>query len=218
MLDRMPPARTPDGTLALVTTRLELREAPRYRKVSISGREVGLVHAQRPPLHFYRYLYANVGAPYLWWERREMDDASLASIIHDDRVEIHVLHVDGVPAGFAELDRRTSGEVELAYFGLMPEFIGQGLGLVLLGRVVEQAWQDEQVQRVTVHYCSTDHPRALLVYQRIGFVPYDEVRTVIDDPRDRGLFPELLVDPSLEAEVASNDAGQGDGSNADPPG
>ncbi|MCH9681472.1 MAG: GNAT family N-acetyltransferase [Deltaproteobacteria bacterium] len=206
MFDRTPPARAPDGKLSLVTTRLELREAPRHRRVSMTGRDVALVHAQRPPLHFYRYLYATVGAPYLWWERREMDDAALGSIIFDDRVEIHVLLVDGVPAGFAELDRRRAGEVELAYFGLMPEFIGQGLGLPLLDRVVEQAWQADGVERVTVHYCSTDHPRALQVYQRIGFVPYDEVRAMIDDPRDRGLFPEHMIDTQLGV-TASNDAG-----------
>jgi hypothetical protein len=36
--------------------------------------------------------------------------------------------VEGVPAGIAELDRRIECEIELVQFGLMPEFIGQGLG------------------------------------------------------------------------------------------
>jgi hypothetical protein len=35
---------------------------------------------------------------------------------------------EGAPAGFAALDRRVEGEIELVPFGLMPEFIGQGLG------------------------------------------------------------------------------------------
>jgi GNAT superfamily N-acetyltransferase len=46
----------------------------------------------------------------------------------DPRNELHVLHVDGKPAGFAELNRRQPDEIELVQFGLMPEFIGQGLG------------------------------------------------------------------------------------------
>lgn len=190
MVEPKPPARRPDGTLELVTTRLELRARPRHPRVSITGRTLTLVHAQRPTLHFYRYLYDTVGSPYLWWQRRELDDEALATIIHDERVEIHVLHVDGVPAGFAELDRRRPGEVELAYFGLVPEYVGQGLGLPFLSRVVDLAWQDDDVERVTVHACSADHPRALLVYQRIGFTPYDMVHEQVDDPRDRGLFPE----------------------------
>ena len=50
------------------------------------------------------------------------------------------------------------------------------------------------MQRVTVKVASTDHPRALLIHQRIGFQAYNEVREQIDDPRGRGLFPELDED------------------------
>jgi RimJ/RimL family protein N-acetyltransferase len=205
MPDLKPPARRPDGKLELVTTRLEMHTVPRHPKVSITGRTLALVHAKRPPLHFYRYLYHTVGAPYLWWQRRELDDDALAAIVHDERVEILVLLLDGVPAGFAELDRRRPGEVALAYFGLMPELVGQGLGLPFLGRVMEHAWQGDDVERVIVHACSTDHPRALMVYQRIGFRPYDVQRELVDDPRARGLFPE-----HAEAEPdppAANEAG-----------
>lgn len=209
-MDLKPPARRPDGKLELVTTRLELRAMPRHPRVSITGRTLALVHAKRPPLHFYRYLYHTVGSPYLWWQRRELDDEALAAIVHDERVEILVLQVDGVPAGFAELDRRRTGEVELAYFGLMPEYVGQGLGLPFLGRVLEHVWMSDDVERVTVHATSTDHPRAILVYQRLGFAPYDEERELIDDPRARGLFPEheeATEDP--EPTPAANQGGGG---------
>lgn len=189
-----PPVRTPDGTLEVVTTHLELRQQPRPLRVSILSRTLAVVHAQRFPLHFYRYLYDTVGSPYLWWERREMDDQELAAIVLDERVELHVLQVDGVPAGFAELDRRNPEHVVLEKFGLIPDYLGQGLGLHFLGRVVDIAWREESVQRVTVKVASTDHPRALLIHQRIGFQAYNEVREQIDDPRGRGLFPELDED------------------------
>lgn len=190
MLDLTPPPRRPDGKLEIVTTRLEQLTVPRHSKVSITGRTLALVHARRPTLHFYRYLYDTVGSPYLWWERRELDDRALAAIVHDERVEIHVLQVDGVPAGFAELDRRRPSQVSLSSFGLIPEFVGQGLGRPFLGRLLEVAWQGDDVGRVTVHAASTDHPRALMVYQRLGFTVYDVQRELLDDPRARGLFPE----------------------------
>ena len=57
-----------------------------------------------------------------------MSDEALATIIGDPRDELHVLHVDGTPSRFAELDRRQPHEIELVQFGLMPDFIGQGLG------------------------------------------------------------------------------------------
>ncbi|MCX4243028.1 GNAT family N-acetyltransferase [Paraliomyxa miuraensis] len=212
MLDHRPPARRPDGKLELVTTYLELRTPPRHPRVSITGRTLALVHAKRPPLHFYRYLYHTVGAPYLWWQRRALSDEALASIIHDERVHVLVLQVDGVPAGFAELDRRSSanvrgdvrGTVRLSCFGLVPEFVGQGLGLPFLSRVLDHAWQQDDVERIVVHAHSTDHPRALLVYQRVGFAPYDVVREEFDDPRDRGLFPEFA--PIERAPTVPDDA------------
>ncbi len=207
MLDLRLPPRRPDGKLELVTTRLEMLAAPRHPKVSITGRTLALVHAKRPTLHFYRYLYDTVGSAYLWWQRRELDDAGLAAIVHDERIEIHVLQVDGVPAGFAELDRRRAGQVSLALFGLMPEFVGQGLGRPFLGRVVEVAWQGDDVGRVTVHACSTDHPRALMVYQRLGFSAYDVQRELHDDPRARGLFPEHPDEDEVDATPAANESG-----------
>ena len=77
---------------------------------------------------FYRYLYNTVGDDWLWWERRVMDDEALSAIIHHPRIEIFILYVRGVPAGYCELDCRTPDEVELVFFGLLPEFIGRGLG------------------------------------------------------------------------------------------
>ena len=211
MADLTLPARSPDGMLELVTTYLEMRQRPRHPRVSITGRTLALVHAQRPPVHFYRYLYDTVGSPLLWWERRELSDETLATMLNDDRVELHVLQVDGVPAGFTELDRRQTGEVTLVHFGLVPDFIGQGLGLPFLGRVMEVAWKDDDVERVTVHACSTDHPRALLVYQRLGFTVYDEVREVIEDPRGRGLFPEHVELPANAEPSANAEPPQGGG-------
>ena len=43
-------------------------------------------------------------------------------------------------AGYYELRRDKDGGVEIAYFGLLPEFIGRGLGGALLTSAIEEAW------------------------------------------------------------------------------
>ena len=131
-----------------------------------------VVRAERPTISFYRYLYDTVGADWDWFERRRLSDDALAAIVHDDAVEVFVLHVRGVPAGYVELDRRVEGEVEIAYFGLVPDYIGRGLGPCLLGWALERAWSCRP-RRVWVHTCSLDHPKALSVYRRAGFEIYD---------------------------------------------
>ena len=99
-----------------------------------------------------------------------------------------VLHVRGVPAGYVELDRRVEQEVEIAYFGLVPEYIGRGLGPALLDRALERAWSYGP-RRVWLHTCSLDHPKALAVYRRAGFEVYDRQVGIGEDGADRSCAP-----------------------------
>jgi GNAT superfamily N-acetyltransferase len=144
-----------------------------------------LLHAPKPPVGFYRYLYEAVGKPWIWVNRRRSTDAELAAIIHDDRLEIYVLHVDGAPAGYAEIDRRKGTHADLAYFGLTPDFIGRGLGAWFLNEAIGLCWS-KQPKLVTVQTCTLDHPRALANYQRCGFTPVRqeqaEVLPIGDEP------------------------------------
>ncbi len=132
-----------------------------------------VLHARKPTLAYYRFLYDAVGRPWQWLSRKRLSDEQLAAIIHDPRDEVHVLHVEGVPAGFAELDRRVESEVELVQFGLTSEFIGQGLGRYFLQWVVERAWSYAP-RRFWLHTCTLDHPRALPNYRKAGFEVYKE--------------------------------------------
>src|SRR5215470_18722155 len=84
---------------------------------------LAVVHAKKPPVAYYRFLYDAVGRDYDWTSRKELSDAELAALLNDPRLEVHVLMADGIPAGFAELDRRIEGEIELVQFGLLPGFI-----------------------------------------------------------------------------------------------
>jgi len=43
-------------------------------------------------VHFYRYLYTAVGEPWLWFERRLIDDAALAMQIHSRRSKSCLVH------------------------------------------------------------------------------------------------------------------------------
>lgn len=182
-------AEVPPGKLRMVITSLEMHARPSHGPAHLpAGTKAALLRAENPTVSFYRYLYNTVGEPWLWYERRAFDDATLASIIQDPKVEIYVLYVSGVPAGYGELDRRKDGEIELAYFGLMHEFIGKGLGRYFLTWIVDAAWSHEP-KRLWVHSCNFDHPEALRAYQRAGFTPFDQETILIDDPRLSGLIP-----------------------------
>ena len=132
-----------------------------------------VVHARKPTLAYYRFLYDGVGRDYDWPSLKKLSEAELAALLNDPRLEVHVLMADGVPAGFAELDRRTEGEVELVQFGLMPEFIGQGLGRYFLQWSIDKAWSYGP-RRFWLHTDTKDHPAALPNYLKAGFSVYKE--------------------------------------------
>ncbi len=135
--------------------------------------ELNVLHARNPLVSFYRYLYDAVGKDYNWVNRKKLSDDELAAIINHSQNELHVLYVDGSPAGFAELDRRQPDEIEMVQFGLFPEFIGQGLGKWFLQWTVNQVWS-YQPKRFWLHTCTLDHPAALTNYKKAGFVEFKQ--------------------------------------------
>ena len=147
-------------TVATLVTCLEMTAPPPRTARRAPRPDLEIRRARSPTVSFYRYLYAAVGEPWTWTVRRCLSDAELAAILGDPRVEVNVLWVGGVPAGYAELDRRAPPDIELAYFGLIPEFIGQGMGGYLLDWAIRHAWR-MRPRRLWVHTCDLDHPAAL---------------------------------------------------------
>jgi len=158
-----------------------MRKAPDPPAVLKPRPDLTVVQAVMPTVSFYRYLYNMVGEQWQWVDRHKLSDEQLAAIIRDPAVEVYVLYVNGVPAGYAELDRRQFPDIELAYFGIMPEFIGQKLGPYLLRWSIDKAFSYSP-RRLWLHTCTLDHPKALATYRRAGFQIYSTEAKVVDDP------------------------------------
>lgn len=151
-------------------THLEMRARPARIPMPL-GPRLALMRAPAIPLAFYRWLYEQVGRPHHWQMRRDLDDAALAAAIHGTDIEISVLYCDGAPAGFFELG--LSGlpeEVEIVYFGLVPDFQGRGLARFFLSEAIQAAFVHDP-QKVTLQTNTLDSPRALILYQKAGFRP-----------------------------------------------
>ena len=176
----------PNGQLAAVVTYLEMLAPP---SIEVRPSPLSLKRIQSPDPEPYRVLFRLVGSPWLWFSRLDMDDAKLASIIQDPKVELYAI-VDGADreVGMLELDFREPEECELSFIGLVPEFSGKGHGRWLLAEAVSRAWRPG-IKRVHVHTCSLDHPAALAAYRRAGFTPYKRAIERFPDPRLAGILP-----------------------------
>lgn len=155
----------------LITTYLHMTSRDQFRPAFVDQAGLLLLTMGAPDIHYYRFLYRGVGEHLRWRDRILMPDAELEAALADPGTSVHVLYVRGIPAGYVELVK-TGRETELAYFGLRPPYQGMGLGKHLLSVGIERAWADD-IDRLWVHTCNLDSPRALDNYQKRGFVVYD---------------------------------------------
>ncbi|WP_428312428.1 GNAT family N-acetyltransferase [Hydrocarboniphaga sp.] len=154
----------------------ELRAAPPPRVA-----DVQLRRAEVPCPAFSRFLYTAVGGDWYWRDRLGWTQTQWREYLERPGVHTWLLSVRGTPAGYVELERQQQ-DVEIAYFGLLPEFIGQGLGGWLLSEAIRHAWEMDAPRRVWVHTCTLDGTAALPNYQARGMTVYREETKLIDDP------------------------------------
>jgi GNAT superfamily N-acetyltransferase len=170
-----------------VRTYLEMLDASALRPAAEPAPPPRIERVEDCPASFWRFLYREVGRRYHWVDRLGWTDAEIYRYLKDPSLQLWLMWVKGAPAGYFELRRDSANAIEIAYFGLLDEFTGRGLGGHMLTEAVKQAWALGAV-RVWLHTSTLDHPGALPNYLKRGFTitrtePYELTPAII---RDRG--------------------------------
>ena len=116
----------------VLRTYLQLESRGDFKPVPSPDPRARIEQVHGAPASFFRYLYAEVGRAWHWVDRLPWTDEQMRARLAQPGVTLHLLSVAGAPAGYFELEKHPDGSVEVAYFGLLPEFIGQRLGGYLL--------------------------------------------------------------------------------------
>lgn len=162
-----------DGYEAVTVWHLEMLDPVQLRPSysTVSGLEFR--EARLPVPEFNRFLYTAVGGDWYWRDRLSWEYGRWVQVLTQPGYETWVAWLHGSPAGYFELDHTADKSVEIAYFGLLPHFVGKGIGGALLTRAIERSWE-KGAARVWVHTCSLDHPAALANYQARGLRLFKE--------------------------------------------
>ena len=192
------PPRPPQGLLSLrsvevVRTYLALDSPAALRPSSAEIRGATLVRHAPCPVDVYRRLYDAVGHDWFWHERLKWTDDELRDHLESPNVLVWELRVDGDSAGYFELYRQEDGAVEIGYFGLVPRFIGRGLGGWLLTHAVREA-HALGATRVWLHTCTLDSPNALPAYKARGFREFRTERLLVEIEGDQVVSERMLHD------------------------
>jgi GNAT superfamily N-acetyltransferase len=167
------------GRVEFTTWYLEQTERTAIDPGSPPAVPVEIVRAEMPSPELSRFLYTAVGGDWLWTDRLAWTWQQWQDYLEQPGLETWVAYVRGTPAGYLELDGTRPGEVEVAYFGLLPRFTGQRIGGHLFAEGLRRAWTLAErwpgrpaVGRVWLHTCSLDGPAALSNYQARGLRVY----------------------------------------------
>lgn len=165
----------------VIRTHLELRSRDALRPVAVPALATTLRLLDPIAAAEYRALYSLVGERWYWRDRLVWSDAELDAYLAQPEVHVWLLSVEGRTAGYFELQRHIVGPVEVMYFGLVPSFMGRGLGGWLLTRAVEEAFALGGT-RVILNTCTLDAPQALPNYLARGFTIVREERYLLELP------------------------------------
>jgi len=155
-------------TVSVTRTYLRMTAPEQLRPARLEDARARIERMHECPLSFYRYLYVEVGRAYHWVDRLVWSEERWRARLQQPGLQLHLLSWAGAPAGYYELEPHADGSVEIAYFGLLPEFLRRGLGGHLLTAAVEDAWR-LGATNVWLHTCTLDDVAALPNYERRGF-------------------------------------------------
>lgn len=156
----------------VTTYYLEMTDRQQLRPKPTDKPNFVIEAAQIPLPELNRFFYITVGKDWFWTDRLGWTVKQWAAWVERPELKTWLGYLSGTPAGYFELEAQPGGNIEVAYFGLLPRFTGLGLGGAFLTRAIEQAWA-WGAARVWVHTCTLDHPSALANYQARGFRIYD---------------------------------------------
>ena len=153
--------------IEVTTYHLEMTDPEDLIPKQIERDDLEIRQAEIPSPELNRFLYTAVGGDWYWVDRLNWTYEEWRDWVAPPRLQTWVARISGTPAGYFELRAQEGGSMEITSFGLLPQFIGQGLGGHLLSAAIQTAW-NAGASRVWVHTCTLDHPVALANYQARG--------------------------------------------------
>jgi GNAT superfamily N-acetyltransferase len=180
--------------LPLLETRMTFLEMVNPPPLAYTGerKDVLLERKDQPDVDEYVALFRAIGQHWLWQNRLAHTRDEIAEIISRAETGLYILYTrdEHKPVGILELDWSDAVNVNLVYFGLVSEYIGQQLGGFLMQNALRIVWERmPRPERFWFTTCTFDHPGALGFYKHFGFRAY---RTDVPDS-----FPDPRLNPHL---------------------
>ena len=112
----------------MIVTYLEMHAPGQLRAARCDDERLYIREQTERDWRFNRDMYLAVGESWSWKDKRDWTDEQWQEYGTAPELKTFAAWYGGSLAGYYELRRDDAGGVEIAYFGLLPEFIGRGFG------------------------------------------------------------------------------------------
>ena len=121
-----------------------------------------------PDFQLNKFFYKQIGKKHRWVDRLIWNENQWIKYINNSNVRTYTLQDGNNLAGYFEqiIDQKKL-ECEIAYFGILQDYVGKRLGGYLLSQAIKKSFAIG-ANRVWVHTCSLDHKHALKNYLSRG--------------------------------------------------
>ena len=126
-----------------------------------------------------KFFYKNIGKNYKWVDRLVWSETKWIDYVSNKNVKTFILKNKNDLAGFFEsIFHIEKNEIEIAYFGVLEEYQNKKLGSYLLSEAIKKSFENN-IRRVWLHTCSTDHKNALNNYIARGMKIFKSETVII---------------------------------------
>ena len=121
-----------------------------------------------------KFFYKNIGKKHRWVDRLVWDNLKWTSYLENQNVQTYVLKLNQDFVGYFELIQDSAKKShEIAYFGIIEDYIGKKFGGYLLSEAIKISLHNN-FNRVWVHTCTLDHENAIKNYLSRGMKIFKE--------------------------------------------
>ena len=144
---------------------LEINTINDLKTKPISSDRFSLKEANKENFDLNKFFYKQIGKRHQWVDRLIWQDKDWLKYISNENLRTYIFKIENDLVGYFELIFNNN-DCEIAYFGILEEFIGKGYGGFLLSEALKIGFK--KANRIWVHTCSLDHPNAIENYKSRG--------------------------------------------------
>ena len=159
---------------------LEINTIENLKQSKNPGPNFKIIQVDPPDFQLNKFFYKQIGRKHRWIDRLAWEDKKWIQYVETPRIKTFVLKDNNNLAGYYETIRDLDNDhCEIAYFGILEEYIGKKCGGYLLSEAIKRLFE-EGMSRVWLHTCSLDHENAIKNYLARGMKVFKSEKINVD--------------------------------------